>query len=257
MQSPPKSLQSPPSGTGKKSRAPFVIVGGAIVAAAAIVGGVIAIPAVSGASDAVASGTDEVPSVTGKPALGSPRDPLSADELGYALHLATADASVPGDVTSVDGSEAPQVLSVDVSTRDVDHAERIVDVVLYDYTSNRTILQAVNLTTGGVESSASAGVQPPPSPDEVDYAFGLFLDDAAASAAVRDEFAAITGTALESIDQLGVSGGTFLRDASTIGGEACALDRCVEMQFRVPGGGYLDTTAFVVDLSAHTVIGIR
>lgn len=249
-------MQSPPSST-KKSRAPYAIVGGAVVAAAAIIGGVIAIPAVSGATGAQASANDEIGVVTDKPALGAPRDPLSADELGYALHLATSDESIPDDVTSVDGSDAPQVLSIDISTRDVDFTERIVDVVLYDYTSNHTILQAVNLSAGSVESSSSPGVQPPPSPDEVDYAFSVFLDDAAASAVIRDEFAGITGAALESIDQLSVTGGAFVPDASTVGAEACTLDRCVEMQLRVPGGGYLDTTGFVVDLSTKSVIGIR
>ncbi|WP_157525312.1 hypothetical protein [Microbacterium yannicii] len=249
-------MQSPPSST-RKVRAPYAIMGGAAVAAAAIVAGFIAIPAVSGASAPEASASDEVAVVTDKPALGAARDPLSPDELSYALHLATTDASVPEDVTSVDGSDAPQVLSIDVTTRDVDVADRIVDVVLYDYSSNQTLVQAVNLSGGTVESSSKQGVQPPPSADEIDYAFAVFLESTDASAAVRTEFQSITGDELTSIDQLGVSGGAFVPDASSIGGEACAIDRCVEMQFRIPGGGYLDTTGFVVDLSTRAVIGIR
>ncbi|MEV5071150.1 hypothetical protein MRBLMI12_002770 [Microbacterium sp. LMI12-1-1.1] len=240
-----------------KKRAPYVIAGGAAVAAAAIIGGFLAIPAVSGATGAVASESGEVAVVTDKPELGAARDPLSEAELSYALHLATSDSSIPEDVTSVDGSESPQVLSVDVATRDVDNGDRIVDVVLYDYSSNKTFVQAVDLTDGTVESTSREGVQPPPSADEVDFAFTTFLADEAASAAVKAEFVEITGAQLESIDQLGVSGGAFVPDAGSLGGEACALDRCVEMQFRVPGGGYLDTTAFVVDLSTRSVIGIR
>ena len=249
-------MQSPPSSTRNKGL-PYMIAGGGVIAAAVIVGGFLAIPAVSGATAGADSSSSEVSVVTDKPAIGAPRDPLSQDELSYALHLATEDGSIPDDVTSVDGSEAPQVLSIDVATRDVDSGERIVDVVLYDYTSNKTFLQAVNLSAGSVASSSSEGVQPPPSTDEIDYAFGVFLEDAAASAAVRAEFAAVTGDELASADQLRVSGGSFVPDASTRGGEACMLDRCVEMQFRVPGGGYLDTASFVVDLSTRTVIGIQ
>lgn len=261
MQSPPSSTRSAtpsatPSAT-RKSKAPYAVVGGATLAAAAIVAGFIAIPPISGATGAEATETHEVSVVTDKPALGAARDALSQDELSYALHLATTDGSLPDDVTSVDGSDAPQVLSIDVATRDVDQTDRVVDVVLYDYTSDKTFLQSVNLTTASIESSSSEGVQPPPSADEVDFAFSVFLDDAAASATVREEFAAITGDALASIDQLGVSGGSFVPDAGSLGGEACATDRCVEMQFRIPGGGYLDTTGFVVDLSTRSVIGIR
>jgi len=249
-------MHAPPH-SRRKSRAPYAIIGGATFAAAAIIAGFAVIPAISGAVGAEESATDEVALVTAKPALGAARDPLSQEELSYALHLATSDGSVPADVTSVDGSEAPQVLSIDVTTRDVDVTDRIVDVVLYDYTSDRTFLQTVNLSSETVDSSSSEGVQPPPSADEVDYAFTVFLDDEQASAAVRAEFAAITGDALTTIDQLGVSGGAFVPDASSIGGETCATDRCVELQFRVPGGGYLDTTGFVIDLSDRAVIGIQ
>lgn len=249
MQSPPRSI--------RHRRAPYAIMAGGALAAAAIVVGFLAIPTVSGAAAPGGSGTDEVPSVTSKPALGAARDALSQDELAYALHLATTDPSLPEAVTSVDGSDAPQVLSVDVATRDVDGTDRIVDVVLYDYTGNQAMLQEVNLTTDRVTSSSREGVQPPPSPDEVDYAFALFLDDEAASADVRAEYTAVTGEELASIDQVGVSGGSFVPDAGTVGGESCTLDRCVEMQIRIPGGGYLDTTGFVVDLSTRSVIGIR
>lgn len=249
-------MQSPPSSRRRKGL-PYVIAGGGVIAAAVIVGGFLAIPSVSGATGAAASSSDEVAVVTAKPALGAPRDPLSQEELSYALHLATTDASLPDDVASVDGSDAPQVLSIDVATRDVDSADRIVDVVLYDYSSDKTFMQAVDLTAGSVNSSSSAGVQPPPSADEIDYAFSVFLDDPIASAAIRDEFTSVTGSALASIDQLSVSGGSFVPDASTLGGEGCQVDRCVEMQFRVVGGGYLDTSAFVVDLSTRTVIGIQ
>ncbi|MET4159336.1 hypothetical protein [Agromyces sp. PvR057] len=249
-------MQSPPSNT-RTRRLPYAILGGGVVAAAAIVGGFMAIPAISGASGAESSQTRELEAVTSKPELGAPRDPLSADELSYAIHLASTDASVPEDVTSADGSSAPQVLSVDISTRDVDSVDRLVDVFLFDYTSNRTFLQTVDLTDGTVESSSSTGVQPPTSPDEVDYAFSVFLGDPVASAAVRAEFTAVTGDELESIDQLAVTGGAFVPDAGTLGADACSTDRCVEMQFRVPAGGYLDTTAFVVDLSTESVIGIK
>ena len=249
-------MQSPPSNT-RTRRLPYAILGGGVIAAAAIVGGFMAIPAVSGASGADSSATEELEAVTSKPDLGAPRDPLSPDELSYAIHLASTDGSVPDDVTSVDGSDAPQVLSVDIANGDVDATGRLVDVYLFDYTSNQTFLQRVDLAAGSVESTSKAGVQPPPTPDEVDYAFGVFLGDAAASAAVRAEYTSVAGGELESIDQLAVTGGAFVPDAGTLGAEACAIDRCVEMQFRVPGGGYLDTTAFVVDLSTESVIGIK
>ncbi|RXZ49163.1 hypothetical protein ESP57_09495 [Agromyces fucosus] len=249
-------MQSPPSNT-RTRRLPYAILGGGVVAAAAIVGGFMAIPAVSGANGAESSEARALDEVTSKPELGSPRDPLSPAELSYAIHLASTDASVPDDVTSVDGSAAPQVLSVDIPTRNVDSPDRLVDVFLFDYTSNQTFLQTVDLTAGSVESTARQGVQPPPSPDEVDYAFGVFLGDPAASAAVRAEYAAVAGEELESIDQLAVTGGAFVPDAGTLGADACSIDRCVEMQFRVPGGGYLDTTGFVVDLSTESVIGIK
>lgn len=254
---PPHHPGAPRAGAARRRRTPWVVAGGGAVVVAGIVGAGLLLPSVSGAVGGDASTPETLDTVTERPELGAPRDPLSGAELAYALHLATSDASVPADVTSVDGSAEPQVLSVDVATRDVDSTDRVVDVVLYDYTSDRTFLQAVDLGAGTVESSAASGVQPPPSGEEVDHAFGLLLADAAASAGVRAEFAAVTGGDLTSADQLGVTGGSFVPDASTVGAEVCATDRCVEMQLRVPGGGYLDTTSFVVDLSSRSVIEIR
>lgn len=187
-----------------------------------------------------------------KPALGSPRDPLSPDEIGYALALATDPAHLPAKTTDVHGSPGVEVLGVELHA-DVDATDRVAVVTLYDYTSNRGIQQTVNLSKGTVATDADRRAQPPLSPSEADVAVQIAIDHRPLLDFAR-EYEQAQGIPLLSPDQVTPVVGTFLYDGSTSGGEQCGRNRCAQLMLRTPSGAYLSTWQFVVDLTAKRVV---
>jgi len=210
---------------------------------------------------AAGAATDAVTAVavpTSRPAaLGAPRDPLSLEEWGYASHLAQTSSAVPTDATDSQGEPGAELLSVNVPNGDVDGADRLAQVSLYDYTSDAQYDVLVDLTSGEVVSDESSDdVQSPTTQTENDEAMDLFLASDL-SATVKQQFEERTGAALTSADQVSYTGGSFLAGDSVIGADECGAHRCVQMQVQAPDGTYLTTTNFVVDLSARAVIEIK
>jgi len=191
-----------------------------------------------------------------KPKLRGGRDLLSADEIGYAIHLATTASALPGDATDVRNRPGLEVLFVDLPPADNRVTSRRALVVAYDYTSNATIQTLVDLESGVVENQRRApGVQPPPSADEAEAAVTAAIESGMPLRFIAD-FEASEGVPLVDREQVGYTAGSFVHDGTPEGGKECGRDRCVQLLVRTPAGTYLDTTDFVVDLSNRTIIQV-
>lgn len=199
------------------------------------------------------AGDGELP--TRKPTLGDTRDPLSTDETGYAIQLASTDASMPKDATDVDGEDGPEFLYADVPD-DVDSTGRKALVVLYDYTGNRTYHQLVDLKTGKVSSKSAERLQPPTSSDEATTAITIAIN-ADVKLPFAAQFEESEGVPLISPEQVGYVAGAWVYDGSTSGGSSCGIDRCARLMVTTPSGNYLATTDFVVNLSTGTAIRLE
>ncbi|MFI5430071.1 hypothetical protein [Aeromicrobium sp. UC242_57] len=199
------------------------------------------------------AGDGELP--TKRPDLGDSRDPLSTNETGYAIHLASTATSIPDDATDVRGESGPEFLYADLPD-DVDGTGRKALVVLYDYTGNKTYHQLVNLKTGDVTSKSAQRLQPPPSPDEAKTATTIAIN-ADPALPFSTQFAESEGVPLISSEQVGYVAGAWTFDGTTVRGKSCGTDRCVQLMVKTTSGIYLSTLDFVVNLSTGDVISLE
>ncbi|MFS3129368.1 hypothetical protein ACLM5J_13280 [Nocardioides sp. Bht2] len=191
---------------------------------------------------------------TQRPELSAPRDPLTGAEVGYAVHLAATDASLPRSATDVTGDNGAEVLTVELPAEVVPD-RRLAVVGLYDYTAGQGYQQTVDLGSGQVRSTRNLA-EAKISADEARVAVQLAIDHDPALTFTA-EFQAAQGTPLVSADQIGYAAGAFTFDGSTAGGDRCGAHRCAQLLLRLPNGTYLTTTDFVVDLSARAVVRLR
>lgn len=197
-------------------------------------------------------GDGELP--TTRPALGDSREPLSTDEAGYAIHLASTDPSIPDTATNVRGEAGPQLLYADIPDTDVDAGGRTAIVVLYDYTHDKTYYQSVDLKTGTLRrSEAGTRLQPPTTSDEADAAIAIALGVARPPRFVA-EFETSESVPLISAEQVSYVASSWVFDGTTASGAECGMDRCARLMVTTPSGAYLDTTDFVVDLSEGDIV---
>lgn len=199
------------------------------------------------------AGNGELP--TKRPDLGESRDPLSTDETGYAIHLASTADSIPAGATNVSGEAGPEFLYAELPD-DVDSTGRKSLVVLYDYTGNKTYHQTVNLKTGDVSSKSAARLQPPPSPDEAKTAAAIAIDAKPALPFIA-QFEESEGVPLISAEQVGYVAGAWVYDGTTARGKSCGSDRCVQLMVKTTSGIFLSTSDFVVNLSTGDIISLE
>ncbi len=189
---------------------------------------------------------------TGRPeSIGAARDPLTIEEMGYAQAL--AEPSVADDATDAFGEPGAQPLGVELAMYDPSVDGRVVEVSFYDYTSDQLVVATVDVGAGDVVAVETATeVQPPPAPDETTAAAELLVASPEGEPLLA-EYLVTTGAVL-SLDDVVVTGGSYLATAATELDDACGLHRCIELQLKEPGGLYLTALDFVVDLSAGEVI---
>lgn len=193
-----------------------------------------------------------------RPKLRESRAPLSPEEVGFAVRLATQADSLPPAATDVRGKPGAQFLYADLPRlSEANGDQRLVVVMLYDYTSDRAYQVLVNLNTEHATSTDSAAdLQPPPAADEADAAVQLALESKI-DLAFRSEFESSNGIPLLSPDQVSYKAGAWLYDESTPGGEKCRKHRCLQLLIRDSSGAYLDTVDFVVDLTNKSIVQLR
>ncbi|GAA5013872.1 hypothetical protein [Actinopolymorpha pittospori] len=206
----------------------------------------------SGAFTKVGDGT--LP--TTRPELGSGRDPLSTDEVGYAIHVATSDASAAG-ATDVNGTSAPEVLYVDLPEQAVKTKARSALVVLYDYATNSVLNQVVDLAAGKVATSTKGtNLQPPTTSTEADTAIEIAIRSEEALS-FKKEFEASEGVPVISADQVEYVAGSWVYDGTTKSGQECGKQRCAQLMVSTASGTYLSTFDFVVNLSTKSVVATK
>jgi hypothetical protein len=199
-------------------------------------------------------GDGELP--TKKPTLGDGRAPLSSEETGYAIHLATTDARIPRDATNVRGEDDPEYLYAELPN-DVDTTGRKATVALYDYTDNKTYHQVVDLKAGKViGSQAATKLQPPTSADEATAAISIALT-ATPPLSFVTEFEQIEGVPLIADQQITYRSSAWVYDKTTSGGAECGVERCARLSVTTPTGVFLNTSDFVVNLSRGSVIKLE
>ncbi len=238
-----------------------LVVGGAAVALAAV--SVVAI--LQGSTSSVGSPAGDDPDAlrvvgdgdlpTRRPDLRPARAPLSAQEAGYAAHLATRRSEIPDDATDVHGDAGAQILFTDLPrVADADGSARLAVVVLYDYTSDRGYDVLVDLTTSTVRATEShPELQPPITPDEADVALEVAIDSPE-RLAFRDQFEREMGVPLLTRDQLAYKAGAWTSDGTSRAGKECGMHRCAQIFVQSPSGSYLGTSDFVVDLTTRRIV---
>ncbi|MFT4286360.1 hypothetical protein [Nocardioides sp.] len=167
--------------------------------------------------------------------------------------VAIARQSLPASARDVHGDPGGELLSVDL------RGDGSAEVLFYDYAADRA--HQVTVSEGRVSADRSAaGLQPPASSEEARTAFGL------ASAAVpalrfTQAFAAQQGVPLVSPDQVQLEAQAWLAAgqaaASSPEASGCGAHRCVRLRIATAAGTFLDTSDFVVDLSAGRVLSLE
>ena len=191
---------------------------------------------------------------TKKPKLGESRSTLSAEETGYAIHVASTDASVPSDATDVRGKPGPEFLYADLPDVGEEFSGRKAVVALYDYTHDVAYDQIVDLAAGKVvESKKSAKAQPPTSSTEADLAMSIAVESEA-DLAFKSEFEENMGVPLIDPDQVDYVAGAWVYDKTTSKGKECGADRCAQLMVSTASGVYLNTFDFVVNLSTQKIV---
>jgi hypothetical protein len=197
-------------------------------------------------------GDGELP--TKRPALGADRAPLSTEETGYAIHVASTDASIPAGSTDSLGEPGAEFLYADLPDVGADLSGRMVVVSLYDYTSGAAYDQIVDLAAGKVVTSTkSEQAQPPTSATEADIAMQIAIDSEA-DLMFKDEFEQNMGVPLIATDQVEYVAGAWVYDETTTKGKTCGEDRCAQLMVSTATGAYLNTWDFVVNLSTKTIV---
>lgn len=246
-------MKSQPFCATRKSR---MIVAGVAVVAATLATITIGQSGVTGAEKKNSAtfsvaGDGELP--TKRPDLGDSRDPLTTQETGYAIHLASTDSTIPTDATNVLGKPGPEFLYAELPS-DVDSTGRKASIALYDYTGNKTYHQLVDLRNGTVEDSHSARrLQPPPSPNEATAAIKIALD-ASRPLPLKAQFEKSEGIPLVSPEQVSYVAGSWTFDDTSRHGQECGIERCAQLIVKTTSGVYLDTTGIVINLSRGQVV---
>lgn len=207
---------------------------------------------------AAAAPVTQRPAPTGVTKEG--RGPLTKAEVDGARALALRADPMP-EARDVQGRPGPEQLDADLAESAVAGGDqaRLVEVLFYDYATNKLVKRTVNLGSGTVVRTDSAsGMQPSPSRAEAAHAADLLIKSPLGAGLRADFQAAAGGARLTGAAQLTLRGIAYNAEQ---GGppslSACGAHRCVRLFTQVKGGPWIDTTDLVIDLSAGTVSRIN
>lgn len=253
-----------------------VVAGGALAVAASAALVAVTLPDQAGAGESdrsTAAGSSRQDAVApdgrvqaapdeGSEGVGS--DPLTDAETERAQKIALDSNGLRSSARDVEGDRGPQRLSTNLAENEPgatgDDAERRAEIVYYDYKKDAVVAKTVNLKTGKVESTNTAqNVQPPPSEEELTEAAQLLIADDHGKG-LRDDYKKATGKKLDGPGDLDLSGFVFRKE--TLAGvpsdlQDCGKHRCIQVVAKVKNGPWIDTRAFIVDLSDRHVGRLR
>jgi len=162
--------------------------------------------------------------------------------------VSIAQTALPASARDVHGKRSGELLSVDLQ------GDGSALVMLYDYASGLT--HQITVDSGRVSDEESAPrMRPPASGDETAAAFGIALR-APHPLPFTATFAEQQGVPLVSADQVKVDAEPWTPERGDTP-SACTVDRCMQLRVATAAGEYLDTSDFVVDLSAGRVRRVK
>ncbi|MGW4291133.1 Tat pathway signal sequence domain protein [Streptomyces sp. NPDC004673] len=205
--------------------------------------------------DAVApAGKVEAAPGEGEHGVGS--DPLTDAETARAEQIALRGSGMSAAARDVEGDRGPQRIATNLAEDETGSGARRAEIIYYDYRANVTTTRTVDLGTGKVTSTTTARhVQPPPSGEELTEAARVLIADAHGKG-LKQDYRKATGKNLTGPAELDLSGFVFRKETVErlpAALEACGEHRCLQVVAKVRNGPWIDTRAFVVDLSARSV----
>ncbi|MFG6278646.1 hypothetical protein [Microbacterium sp. S16(2024)] len=182
--------------------------------------------------------------------LGRTSDQASPEEIGYARYLAYKAQGTTA--TRVDGTPGYEFIAADVKTQGVPAGERHIEVLSYDYSTDTSILQVVDLVDGTVTETRGGAATAPPSARESLFAMDLLIRSDEATD-IRAAFAERTGEELTSPSQVSYVSSAQLPAGTRYLAPQCEGHRCVVFQPHFGADVALYYGDVVVDLSASQV----
>lgn len=211
-------------------------------------------PAGTASQDAVApAGKVEAAPREKEHGVGS--DPLTDAETARAEKIALG-GGMSAAARDVEGDRGPQRIATNLAEDPTGKGARRAEIIYYDYKANVTTTRTVDLGTGKVAATTTARhVQPPPSLEELTEAARVLIADPHGKG-LKQDYRKATGKDLTGPSELDLSGFVFRKETVErlpAALETCGEHRCLQVVAKVRNGPWIDTRAFVVDLSARSV----
>ncbi|MFD4725776.1 Tat pathway signal sequence domain protein [Streptomyces seoulensis] len=212
-------------------------------------------PAGTASQDAVApAGKVEAAPKEKEHGVGS--DPLTDAETARAEAIALRGSGMSAAARDVEGERGPQRIATNLAEDPTGRGARRAEIIYYDYKANVTTTRTVDLGTGKVTATTTARhVQPPPSQEELTEAARVLIADPHGKG-LKQDYRKATGKDLTGPSELDLSGFVFRKETVEhlpAALETCGEHRCLQVVAKVKNGPWIDTRAFVVDLSARSV----
>lgn len=186
-------------------------------------------------------------------------DPLNPAEVTRAITQANTSPTLSSTRAMVNSSApAPELLLVERHPDSKTATTRLADVYTYDYNSNETIINVVDLNTNQVVSSQrQQRLQLPLTDNELKRASELIFNDDEERSLLDSEFKRITGKALtDPASQLQVKAFVFhassLPEQLNAASQQCGLHRCAQVLLYTADSVVFEVSP-IVNLSAGVI----
>lgn len=194
-------------------------------------------------------------------AMAGVMDPLDPTELSRAINATTAAATPVASMRALAASTAApstELLLVERHPNEKGQTTRLADVYTYDYATDETIINVVNLDTNQlVSSTRQQNLQLPLTETELQRASDLIFADDEERSLLDAEFRRITGQTLSNPQQqLQVKAFVFhassLPEQLNAASEQCGLHRCAQVLLYTADSVVFEVSP-IVNLSAGVI----
>lgn len=194
-------------------------------------------------------------------AMAGVMDPLDPTELSRAINATTTTATPVASMRALAASTAApttELLLVERHPNEKGQTIRLADVYTYDYATDETIINVVNLDTNQIVSSKrQQNLQLPLTENELQRASDLIFADDEERSLLDTEFRRITGQSLSNPQQqLQVKAFVFhassLPEQLNAASEQCGLHRCAQVLLYTADSVVFEVSP-IVNLSAGVI----
>lgn len=199
--------------------------------------------------------------LTHLPATANNLDPLSAAEIARATQRANAAppvSTIRSTTTNNANIPVPELLLVERHPNAKGQTARLADVYTYDYSTNETLIDVIDLDTNQVISSKrEKNLQLPLTANELQRASALIFADDEQRSLLDAEFKRITGQTLNNpMQQLQVKAFVFhassLPEQLNAASQQCGLQRCAQVLLYTADSVVFEVSP-IVNLSAGVI----